>query len=253
MTAEEIARRFAAVRPGYRLVSYREVALPLFKIDLELLVLERKDLPPLQEYVLRAVELGLTGLEEIAGLLGLEEEVVRDATAELLRADALVLAGAHEEDRRHRLALTTKGRRAAAEAASVQPVEVSLPVWVDGLTRDVLSVTGRGRQWFPAGRAGERGLVEIAAYPRRRPTLESLPLESVQAVIRAESAGRRARREVVGITGMGKARRFAREAVALAYSAPGEDEPLIMLVVDGEPSERHDAALADEPGDVANG
>lgn len=244
MTAEEVARRFAGARSGYRLISYREVALPLFKIDLELLVLERKALPPIQEYVLRSVESGLVQLTDVAGLLGVDESVVRSAAADLLAADCLILTAAGEHDRTHRLALTRKGQRTAAEAASVQPVEATLPVWVDGLTRQVLSVTGKGRQWFPASRSGERGLVEIPAYPRRRPTLESVPFESVQAVIRAESAGRHASREVVGITGMGKARRFAREAVALAYSAPHEDEPLITLMIDGEHSEAHDKALA---------
>jgi phosphatidylserine/phosphatidylglycerophosphate/cardiolipin synthase-like enzyme len=64
----------------------------------------------------------------------------------------------------------------------------------------------------------------------------------VSEVIRAESVGR-ARREVIGITGIGKARRYAREAVALAYQAPGEDL-LISLAVDGEPSDDHDAAFA---------
>jgi phosphatidylserine/phosphatidylglycerophosphate/cardiolipin synthase-like enzyme len=42
---------------------------------------------------------------------------------------------------------------------------------------------------------------------------------------------------------MGKARRFAREGVALAYRAPGE-EPIITLIVNGEHSEAHDAAFA---------
>ncbi len=77
MTAEETARRLAGARSGYQLVSYREVALPLFKVDLELLVLEKKDLPPIQEYVLRAVGEGLSGTAEIAGLLGIEESIVR--------------------------------------------------------------------------------------------------------------------------------------------------------------------------------
>ncbi len=91
----------------------------------------------------------------------------------------------------------------------MQAVEVNLPVWIDGLTRKVLSVTARGRHWFPASQASGRGLVEIAASPRKRPRLEDIPLESVNEVIRAESAGRRGRREVIGITGIGKARRYA--------------------------------------------
>jgi hypothetical protein len=243
MTAEETARRLAGARSGYQLVSYREVALPLFKVDLELLVLEKKDLPPIQEYVLRAVGEGLSGTTEIAGLLGIEESIVRTTAATLLSSDNLVLAGGADGDRTHRLALTTKGRNTAVEAAQVQAVEVNLPVWIDGLTRKVLSVTARGRHWFPASQASGRGLVEIAASPRKRPRLEDIPLEAVNEVIRAESAGRRGRREVIGITGIGKARRYAREAVALAYQAAGE-ELLITLAVDGETSEEHDAAFS---------
>jgi hypothetical protein len=243
MTAEETARHLAGARSGYQLISYREVALPLFKVDLELLVLEKKPLPPIQEYVLRAVDEGLSGTAAIAGLLGIEESIVRTTAAVLLSSDNLVLAGGADGDRTHRLRLTTKGRSTAADAAQVQAVEVSLPVWIDGLTRKVLSVTARGRHWFPASQASGRGLVEIAASPRKRPGLEGIPLESVNEVIRAESAGRRGRREVIGITGIGKTRRYAREAVALAYQAPGEDL-LITLAVDGESSEEHDAAFS---------
>jgi hypothetical protein len=243
VTAEETARRLAGARSGYQLVSYREVALPLFKVDLEMLVLEKKDLPPIQEYVLPAVAEGLSGTSEIAGLLGIEESIVRTAAATLLSSDNLVLAGGADGDRAHRLTLTTKGRNTAADAAQVQAVEVNLPVWIDGLTRKVLSVTARGRHWFPASQASGRGLVEIAASPRKRPSLKDIPLEAVNEVIRAESAGRRGRREVIGITGIGKARRYAREAVALAYQAAGEDL-LITLAVDGETSEEHDAAFS---------
>ena len=103
MTAEETARRLAGARSGYQLVSYREVALPLFKVDLELLVLEKKDLPPIQEYVLRAVGEGLSGTAEIAGLLGIEESIVRTTAATLLSSDNLVLAGGADGDRTHRL------------------------------------------------------------------------------------------------------------------------------------------------------
>ncbi len=243
MTAEETARHLAGARSGYQLVSYREVALPLFKVELELLILEKKQLPPIEEYVLRAVSQGLTNTAEIAGFLGIEESIVRTTAAALLSSDNVKLGGGADGDRTHRLKLTSKGRDTATEAALVQAVERTLPVWIDGLTRKVISVRGRGPLWFPASQASRRGLVEIGPYPRRRPGLEDIPLESVNEVIRDETAGRRARREVIGITGIGKARRYAREGVALAYEAPGE-ELVISLALDGEASDEHDAAFS---------
>lgn len=243
MTPEETARHLAGARSGYQLVSYREIALPLFKVELELLILEKKQLPPIEEYVLRAVSQGLTDTADIAGLLGIEESIVRTTTAALLSTDNLKLGGGPDGDRAHRLKLTSKGCDTATEAALVQAVEMTLPVWIDGLTRKVISVRGRGSLWFPASGASRRGLVEIGPYPRKRPGLEDIPLELVNEVIRAETAGRRARREVIGITGIGKARRYAREGVALAYEAPGE-ELVITIAVDGEASEEHDAVFS---------
>lgn len=243
MNAVDVARRLAHARSGSALVSYREVALPLFRLDCELLVLERKEVPPMQEFVLRAVEAGLREPRDIAGLLGIEESVVVGAAAELLRSDSLMLAP-DQDDRTNHLRLTKKGKQAAADAAQVQAVEVEVPIWIDGLTREVLSVSGRNLAAFRASQASDRGLVEISAFPRKRPGLENVPFEAVRAVFAEEGFGRRLQREVIGITGLGTARRYAREAVALAYHAPGEAEPVIHLAVNGEISEKHDVAYA---------
>lgn len=242
MNAEEIAHRYARLHSGYRLVSYREVALPLFKIQVDLLILEDKPLPPIEEFVLRSVEMGLTDVGDIAGFLGIERSIVLSSAAELLRQESLVTAGGAEGDRKQRLKVTELGKATAAEASQVQAREISIPVFIDGLTRSVLSIAGKGRQWFPASQAGQRGLIEIAASPRRRPGIEEIPLESVRDTIRRENAGPM-RREVIGITGVGRAHRFAREGLALAFRAPGEDL-LVTLVIDGETSEAHDAAFS---------
>jgi hypothetical protein len=241
-SAEDVARRLAGARTGYQLVAYREVALPLFRVELELLVLDRKQLPPIQEYVLRAIAAGFVDTADIAGFLGIEETVVRGAAAELLATDDLVLAG-DRLNRHHRLQLTGKGRRTVSEAERVQAIEVVQSVWIDGLTREVLPMP-RDERWFPASSVGGRGLVEILPYPRRRPNLQAISLEGVQESVHTEWRRRRDQREIIGLTGTGRALRFAREAVALIYRSPGQEEPLMTFVIDGEPSEAHDTAYA---------
>ena len=62
----EVARRFARHRPGYALVSYREVALPLFLCELSAKVTELKPIAPVQEFVLRVIATGLRRHDEIA-------------------------------------------------------------------------------------------------------------------------------------------------------------------------------------------
>ncbi len=248
MTATtDIVRRYASARPGYDLVSYREVALPLFQITVEMLVLEKKDIPPIQEFVLRAVDAGLADLPSVSGLLGVDEAVARGATLELLRSDNLVLAGGHAG--MHVLQLTNKGAETAKTASHVQAIEVEQAVYVDGLTRKVVSVTEQSLGAFRAGQIPSRGLVEIPAHPRRRPKAEQLNFNEIKAVVARENAGRHARRgsparrEIIGIVGMGKVRSFAREALALAYRSRKDDELVVTLIIDGLPSEAHDDAF----------
>src|SRR4051794_26052391 len=100
-SAPDIARRYARQRPGYELVSYREVALPLFQVALEVLVLDEMPVPPIQEFVLRAVSKGIDELPTIAGVLGLDEPLVRSATLELMHSDELVYTGESDTDPRH--------------------------------------------------------------------------------------------------------------------------------------------------------
>jgi len=242
MDSGDVARRFAD-RPGFELVSYREVALPLFQVSVEVLVLEEKPIPPIQEFVLRAVASGLTNVESIGGLLGIQQPVVTRAAAALMHSDDLVLAGGSEEDRRHRLTITRKGTETVEAACLVQAVETEIKVFVDGLTRRIVSVTGRGLHAYPASAARDRGLVEIPASPRRKPKFEEIPADEVKAMVANETEGRRGKREIIGVLGVGKTKRYARDALALEFRARKGGEPQISFVVDGRLSDVHDTAF----------
>lgn len=231
-------------RPGFDLVSYREVALPVYAITFEIMVLDEKPLPPIQEFVLRAADRSLGDVESIAGLLGIEQPIATRAAADLLNSDDLVVAGLAADDRQHRLRLTTKGKETLRAAKIIQPIETTATVFIDGLTREVLSASGRELGAFPMRYAQERGLVEIAPHPRRKPRFEEIPAELVAAAVAREGAGRRVKRDVIGVVGMGRSRSFAREALGLAYRTQTGDETQISFVVDGQPSDAHDAAFS---------
>jgi hypothetical protein len=235
--------RHYETRPGFDLVSYREVALPLFAVTLDILVLDEKPLPPIQEFVLRSMDAGLSDIDSISGLLGVDERVATRAAAELMHTDDVVLTGS-AEDRRHRLTLTAKGRETLSAAKVVQPVETEVTVFIDGLTRRVISASSRRLQAFPMRYASERGLVEIPAHPKRKPRFEEIPAGVVASVVAQEGAGRRLKREVIGVVGMGKVRLSAREGLALAYRSQTSDETVVTFIVDGAPSEEHDAAFS---------
>jgi len=245
MDAAEIAQRHARQRPGYELVSYREVALPLFRCELSAVVTEQKPIPPVQEFVLRAVAMGLRRHEEIAGLLGLEMDIARDAAVQLMRNDELALAPAQGSGAgAHALTLTTKGRTTAADLVQSRLIETEMSVYIDGLTREVVAVVaGRTLGAFHASEAKDRGLPLIHAHPRRPPKLSEVKDADLNAVLADETRGRAARRQIVGISDLRRAKRFARPGLALAFRSEATDELQVTLLVDGSFSEKHDEAF----------
>lgn len=247
MDSADVARRFARQRPGYELVSYREVALPLFRCELSAMVAELKPIAPVHEFVLRAASGGLRRHDEIAGVLGVDEDIARGAAVQLMRDDDLVLLGGTDGAAGRAgggLALTAKGRRTVSELVQSRLVETEMSVYVDGLTREVVAVVGpRKIGAFRASDTKARGLAAIHAHPRRPPKLSEIQDSELNAVLGEETKGRQAKHQVVGISELRRTKRYARPGIALAYRSEETGELQVSLLVDGAFSEKHDEAF----------
>lgn len=53
-------------RPGFDLVSCQEVGLPVYKVTVDVLTQIRKPIPPIEEFVLKSIDAGLSSEEEVA-------------------------------------------------------------------------------------------------------------------------------------------------------------------------------------------
>jgi len=69
MTPEQIAQRHE-YRTGYRLVDYAEVALPVYFLTVRASTLAHKRISPIEEFVLKAVDIGLQTAGDVAAFLG---------------------------------------------------------------------------------------------------------------------------------------------------------------------------------------
>jgi hypothetical protein len=116
-----------------------------------------------------------------------------------------------------------------------------MSVLVDGLTREVVAVINSKRLGaFRASDAKNRGLPLVPAHPRRPPKLSEIKDAELNAVLSEETKGRQTKRQVVGISELRRAQRFARPGVALAFRSEETGEVQVSLLVDGNFSERHD-------------
>src|SRR3546814_4319552 len=75
MYPEDIARGFVD-RPGFNLVDFEEVGLPVYRLTTNVLTLQPNSFPPFEEFVLRSVAVGLDEVATVAGLLGVSPSMV---------------------------------------------------------------------------------------------------------------------------------------------------------------------------------
>jgi DNA-binding MarR family transcriptional regulator len=180
MSLEQILEQTAHARPGYDLVSFKEAGLPVYVLKLRILVLERKELSPIEEAVLKAVRAGLDSPGSIYEFLGLSRTVLNPVLASLNTTE-LINYSRDAADADAKVTLAAKGRLALAEAATVNPQERVVSVCFDALTKKLLLVAPEQLDRSRDMRA--LGYFEVPTGSSKRPELEDIPLQDFDKVL----------------------------------------------------------------------
>lgn len=241
---EYVALRWSR-RPGYTLVSYGEVALPVYRLSVRTLAVAETPLSTTEVFVLRGIDQGLGSTEDITGVLGLDKRFVTSVVSELMRGDQLALL-APEGAKRQKLSLTMKGRRTLATEAAEHPEERMIQLFWDGLTRRVVAISDEGL--VTAQEARSRGLRTIPTIGGSPPTADDLDRGEVERML-DDATGRRKRLvSILSFLAIDKRYVVYQPAVALVYRGRTPSDLLVSFAVDGQVSEPHEAAFARAEG-----
>ena len=240
MSLEQVAARFDN-RPGYRLVAYGSVGLPVFRLTTIGLCVDRKELDPIQEFVLRGVAAGIESAGQIAGLLGLEKSVVESCLSELIRTECVRVPAASSTSRR-KIELTAKGKQTALEQERVAPAEKTVVFWVDGLTRKPRFYPSESL--YKPRDLKAAGIPEVRAFPVGPPEQQDIDIKDVIEVVRFDAGRGEAPRQLLQITSIERRDRVFLDAVALAYRAETVADIQVDFAIDGRLSREHRQAFA---------
>lgn len=232
--ADRIASQFDD-RTGYQLVDYVEVGLPVMRLTATALMQIQKKYAPIEEFVLRSMNLEFTSPVEISSFLGLSPTVVESTLSNLIRS------GEVYEKPDHKVILTPKGVTAAYEGAKLQPSDATIAFDYDGLTRKPNWYATD--ELFTPDEIFKKGWVQIRAFPAKRPEPEELNINDVYEVLKRAAAAREESRQLLRLKDIRKARRFFRPAIMLIYKASVGNEVQVAFVVDGRISEEHEMAF----------
>lgn len=224
-------------RPGYALVSVAQIALPVYQIDADVLTLTQQKLDPVEEYVLRCVQAGVTAISDISEFLGIEERLLVSVLADMLR-----MGYVRETVESGRLQIAPQGAD-LLETGGVPKQEIEhITFYFDGLLRRPVwpgLVRFLNRTQLEAA-----GMRDIPPSPDRPPSPEEIDLEALESVMKQTRSPDEHSFSVSAISGFNKrVRRYMPANGVLYRSLHDADKWQLAFVVNGRLSLAHEEAF----------
>lgn len=236
------AVRYAYHWPGYELVAYEPLAIPMYRLPLEAVVQKKKPLPAIEEFALRAVAAGLSSIEDVGAFLGLEARLIEEAVLSQLQASNLILQPGTDGERRLRLG--PRSVETLAELATFTQERMDVDVIWDRITRTIVGTSDR--ELVSGYRLAVRSM--RPSPPATPPELQDVSVDDIAAVY-AKSEGSalakprdQAEYELLGIGGIGRPQRRYKLGVVLVYRSKQGKTLQFGISVDGHPSKDHTQA-----------
>ena len=188
ITAGRVRRRFA----GHQLDAIYPVCWPVYRVRLTVTVLERSELSTTAHYILKLVNLGIGEPDELGRMLGLTENYVAGAAAELLRDDLSV------QGPDLHLVITQKGKQVISNnGQAMRPKTQQVEVPFDPLTRKVLDIDLGGLLNQDEVRKEELFIVN---YLGDKPRLNDLRIEEIKAYNSHNTSDDRIEQEIIDVS-----------------------------------------------------
>lgn len=240
-------------RPGFDLVSCQEVGLPVYKVTVDVLTQIRKPIPPIEEFVLKSIDAGLSSEEEVAGFLGLELSTTREAMVNLRLSEDIDLISP-DASQLQIWKLTKKGERTLREAKIIVPEERTFDINFDGLLRTPRWYGQFEKALLKPKDLRDEGILEIEPSPKRPPELSDLKIKDIDATIKKIEKSRERNsknlqeQDLLALKAIERRQRFFQPSTALVYKAKDSDEIQVAFIVDDILSSEHEAAFARSNG-----
>lgn len=242
MIAEDVARRFER-RPGYDLIDYSPVALPLYRLTVDAVTMVHREIPPIKEFVMRSLAAGLTAPTQIAGFLGLDQSII-DATLDQLQSDKYV----HNPiDDGEDIRLTDRGVDVLSKTKESSPEDEMLVFLYDRLLLKPVRLPPE--ELLVPAHIDPLRVVEIRPYPAEGPDIAELSLADVLQVLEQQAGGRAAfGRDLLRLKRIVRRVRLFRPGVALVFKKLRSSEILVEFAVDDVRHEGLSHAFAERGG-----
>ncbi|URJ59011.3 phospholipase D-like domain-containing protein [Paenibacillus polymyxa] len=143
MRIEELAEKYSTLYSDHELIHFTEVAFPVWRVNLGVLMQKELSINVVDEFILKLVDSGLEKVEHIAGVLGLEEDIIKNASVFLIKNELIRV-----ESKAQSLQLTERGKGTLNGIKVNVPEKRGLSFFVNGITGQYSAL--ESTQLYPA-------------------------------------------------------------------------------------------------------
>ena len=222
-------------RPGFKVVNYRDIAIPIFKVQPLLTLQTKSEIGPIELFIFRLLSNKFLTSSEISNFLGLPERIVSK------QLGAMVYEGTAfpGRDNKNEFHLTNKGKEQYREESRSAITKEVLPFYVDGLTREVTPISSQSL--FRNKDLKEQGIVSIAPIPRHTPRADELDIAQMNNVLNLLGGDRKLDKKIIKVDALvDKNHLFYRPATAIAFKSGSGRTISIGFLIDGVLSNAHE-------------
>ena len=166
--SDQVALRFANEK-GWELIGYADVAFEIQVLKIEALVIEKQSIPPIQEFLLKGIDIGLNTTEQLSGAFGIEDELVKTNLIECHRDEYidLIFDGTGNSST---IKLSESGQELCRTLKVKKKSEATFEgVYFHGLKRNIIRNKFASSLMLDDSEVKEQGIITIAAKPAKTP------------------------------------------------------------------------------------
>lgn len=223
-------------REGYSVIDYREIGLPVFSRQSVLTLQEISQIGPIENFILRTINIGLGAPNQIQEFLGLSIRIINKQIGSLVYDGSISSVNKEGEDE---FALTQSGKERLALARSAIVTNENVSIYIDGITRSVIPI--EVRDLFSGKQLEDLGISLISPVPRHGPEVSEIKLSDIDQLFAVVAGSRKVTKKVLRIGGfLGRNRVYFQKAIAIAYKSENARKIQIGFAIDGRISNEHE-------------
>ena len=237
-----LEKKYAHLFPDFELLQIELIALPVAKVEVQVMGQVVTETSPITESIHRFISLGLNTVENLSQALGLSEELTLDEVAEE------VIQGRVDRSMSGKLVLTGLGKDTLSSSLVRLPKKQKMELMFD---KGVWSIADWDRQTFiPSNDLRQLNESALKSFERKKSTIQLGDLEviTLNRILKSEAKGTSKNTvEILSIQKIIKRRHGYRMGRIMIYSKSEKETGFIVLIGD-ERSEEHESLVNDRGG-----